>query len=352
MKPDADVIDTITDEITQSVHSIELRHVKGHQDKSKKIADLPQPARLNVRADELATKALEQQQTQFQTLKYNTYLYWKNKPVTKGEKSTIRKAVHKDALQKKLLNTVKVSFTVDWDAMQQARTQTRHLHRFTTKLIYNWLPTYSRIAKQQPGHTETCPLCNIERESTMHVFFCTAHPFREQLISVIDKTITDQLPEYIRDNIFATVNQNLEPIMKGLTPATWEDNATAPWKGKMIRHIWTAAHTHWKDRCKMVQELPNKHLQQQISELYQAQEMIETNDSTNIYHVPLETLLQSTKAVQTTWIQNYKSTINRITATATKTMNRTYETIVQTFNRVAGAQKVESASDLARMNRR
>jgi ribonuclease HI len=350
MQPDSDVIDTIKQEIRNSKHKLDIKHVKGHQDRNTAWEKLSHQAQLNVRADKLATIALSMQPQKFQPLIYHNVLYWRKQPITKSDKTVIRNAVHEEALKTKLLTALEPGYKVDWKALQQARSQTAHIQRFTTKMMHNWLPTYSRIAKQTPGHTAICPLCKQTDETTMHVFCCSAHPFKEKVLTAIRHAITDQLPADMHNSIIDTIDNHLEPVLKGLTPAYWHDNEKQPWKASMIRLIWTAAHEHWTIRCKKVQELPSEYLQQEISALYQQQDKIATQNHAHIYHVPLDKLLASTKEIQSTWLENYRSTVSRLATATTAAINSTQDIMRHMLTRVAGVQRVDSISDLERMD--
>jgi ribonuclease HI len=189
MLPDADAIDTIKNEIRESKHSIELEYVKGHQDKTTALDKLPQPAQMNVRADELATQAMAKPKQKFTHLKYNTYLMHNGHHITKSEKAVIRIIAHKQELKKKLLNIVQPQFEVDWATLKAARSQTPHLHQFTTKLIYDWLPTFKYLARQQTAHPRQCPFCAAHKETTLHAFQCQGNNFTAALKQKLERFI-------------------------------------------------------------------------------------------------------------------------------------------------------------------
>jgi ribonuclease HI len=55
---DDDIIRAIEDLESRIPMAITYHWVDGHQDKTKAVGELPWPAQLNVRADELATEAI------------------------------------------------------------------------------------------------------------------------------------------------------------------------------------------------------------------------------------------------------------------------------------------------------
>jgi hypothetical protein len=61
LKSDDDVIRAIEDLESRIPMAITYYWVEGQQDKAKAVGELPWPAQLNVRADELATEAINKQ---------------------------------------------------------------------------------------------------------------------------------------------------------------------------------------------------------------------------------------------------------------------------------------------------
>jgi ribonuclease HI len=345
--PDADVINTIKDEIKSSMHTIEIEHVKGHQDKKKPLDKLPQPAQMNVRADELATKAMNKPQQQFTYLKYDTYLMHNNAHITKSEKTIIRIIAHENELKAKLLAKIKPPFEVDWAILKAARSQTPHLHQFTTKLIYDWLPTFKYLARQNTAHPCKCPFCPVIAETTMHAFQCVGNSFIPKLKQKLERFIDEKVPRQYQATIIGTINNHLEPILKGLLPKNWKENKEKQWKTQLVRLTWEAAHEHWGERCKKVLELPSEQLQVQIQELYNQKDTLTDNDQEHIYQEQLETILQAPRATQTNWLKSYSNIISSIKRSTAAAMTQVSEA-VQNIISPAGVQNVDSNLNLER----
>jgi len=47
-----------------------------------------------------------------------------------------------------------------------------HKRATAIKLMHGWLPTYSKLAKQQREDTTTCPKCDNHEEIQHHIFTC------------------------------------------------------------------------------------------------------------------------------------------------------------------------------------
>jgi hypothetical protein len=352
MKPDADVVDTIKEVMKNSQHLIDLQHVKGHQDQTTTWHKLSQQAKMNTYADSLATWALQLPATTFQPLRYHTYLSWKNKTITKSEKFMARHAAHETDLQEKIKQNLQPDFPIDWTTLKQARSQTPQLQQFTTKLIFNWLPTYHKLSQQNPKQPGNCPLCHEEKETTMHVFTCSKHPFKQNLLKHIEKTLVEKVPRQEQQEIIYTIENNLEPLLKGITSTKWKYSTDQPWKTKLIRQVWEAAHVHWLMRCSKVQNLPNEKIQSQITSLYQLKQTLNIQDQRHIYQASLTELLATNKNEQASWLKNYSDIITTLSTAAKTAMTQVQDTVQTTVQNiitvVAGEQRVDSNSTLER----
>jgi hypothetical protein len=334
MKPDADVVDTIKEALKNSHHLIELKHVKGHQDQTTKWNKLSQQAKMNTYADRIATWALQLPPQKFQPLRYQTYLYWKDKPITKSEKSIAKHVAHATALQDKLTQNLQIDFPIDWTTVQQARSQTPQLQQFTTKLMFNWLPTYHKLSQQHTDQPSHCPFCQTEKETTLHVFMCSENPFKPNLLKHIEKTLVEKVPRQEQQEIIHTIENNLEPLLKGITTTKWKDSTEQPWKTKLIRQVWEAAHTHWLLRCSKVQNLPDEKVQAQITGLYQLKSTLNTQDQRHIYHSTLTELLATNKNEKASWLKNYSDIITTLSTAAKTAMTQVQDTVQTTVQNI------------------
>ena len=309
---------------------------------------LPQPAQMNVRADKLATKAMKKPQQQFTYLKYDAYLMHKNVHITKSEKTIIRTIAHEDKLKTELIVKIQPPFEVNWNILKAARLQTPHLHQFTTKLIYDWLPTFKYLAKQNKAHPCKCPFCPKPVETTMHAFQCEGNKFTTILKQKLERFLDKKVPRQYQETIIEKIDNKLEPLLKGLLPKDWKENKEKQWKTQLVRITWDAAHEHWVDRCKKVIELPSEQLQVQIQELYDQQDTLTDNDQDHIYQEQLETILQAPRATQANWLKSYSEIISSIRRSATIAVNQVNKVVRNIITTAAGAQHVDSNLNLKR----
>jgi hypothetical protein len=339
MEPDADVVNTILAEKVRR-HTINIEHVYSHQDRKINIKDLPFPAQLNTKADGLATEANDQPAKQFQTLIYHTYLYWNRTIQSKREKSVVRNAAHEKEIKEQILKTNPIKYRTDWKALGQARTQTPQLQTFTTKMIFNWLPTNAKQRQILNTHDDMCPYCKQMQETTSHVFTCEKHNVIPKLAVQITKqleTNPDQL-----EIVLTMLRNRPDSIIKGLLPEEWVDCYEKQWKVKMIRTIWTTAQEHWLERCKYSAELPANHTTAKITELYTNKDTMSNNDSNNIFYQTLPAILATTNTAQQQWLYTFKNIIQYTKQQAAATVNHARQSLFEVFSGSAGEHIVDS----------
>jgi hypothetical protein len=250
----------------------------------------------------------------------------------------VRKAVHKEEIRKQLITTNNMNYTPDWTVIGKARNQTAHMQTFVTKLLYNWLPTNSKMHQQLSSHNETCPYCNQAPETTPHALTCPAHTIIPKIAKETTENLTQLPPEQLEE-ILTTTRANPELISKGLLPKTWEDSGDNPWKTRMTREIWQLAHTHWLERCEKCLEQPETNVTAVIQELYQEKEQLSQRDQDNIYVDTLPKILTAKRTHQQQWVQTFTTVIKHTKQQQAAKMRATANTMI--FE-PAGEQVVDS----------
>jgi ribonuclease HI len=183
MTPDFDLVheaNMIFKTLQSEGHVIKaIKHVKGHQDKNIPEHKLSWPAKLNIKADKLATIALERQSMDHRSMEVSNNPVWLmvgNDIVTSHDIEVLRWRWREFVLQeyyehKYNLWTNELS-DINWAALQLARRKLPgKLIPFSVKLSIQWLPVGKRMAKY--GNEITmCYFCN-EEEHFEHLFCCT-----------------------------------------------------------------------------------------------------------------------------------------------------------------------------------
>jgi hypothetical protein len=156
-----------------------IAHVKGHQDKNiPKHKLLSWQAKLNIKADKLASFALTNAHLDGGSMEVShnpVRLMDGDEIVTAHEVEMLRWRWREFELQtyyaQKYHLRINKLPTINWAALQLARKQIpSHLIPFSVKLMIQWLPVGTRMAKY--GNEITmCHFCNDE-EDFNHVFCC------------------------------------------------------------------------------------------------------------------------------------------------------------------------------------
>jgi ribonuclease HI len=177
---DWDVVQAIV-KLIKKFPSVNVKHIKGHQDKETPIQDLSMTARMNVEADQLAGE-----------YQYESHHVHDQVPMitgtgvqVEGPKGTItsqlenvlRQLGTEEALIKYLLNhekwTSDVLDRIDWKAYENAVRNCRAAHaQFITKLTMDLLPTGKRVYRYKPYYDHCCPSCGEAQEDRKHVLRC------------------------------------------------------------------------------------------------------------------------------------------------------------------------------------
>lgn len=150
--------------VTQMRLDITYVHIKGHQDDLD--TDLSLEAQLNVQADFLAGNYIYNQITPQTCVPVDEvcqcHLQIGNKTITSHYRQAIRDAASAPALRQYLLSfcTPRANLAIiDWNIFSTANQRLSHLRIWSTKFIYNLLPTvtYDKIYTYNRPRCITCP---------------------------------------------------------------------------------------------------------------------------------------------------------------------------------------------------
>ena len=274
---------------------VTFEHVKGHQDATVSFNFLPRLAQLNVLADEMATIALDRQQTNERPwypllpnckIRLVTQAYG---PHSGDELKVLRKIVPGKKLatyfQHKYQWTPTTHDCIDWMAFEQACSQTSISRPFLVKLLAGWLPTNVRLAKYEPV-SPSCSCCPLD-ETQNHLYVCrSSQPWREKFLSNLRDKLTNLYTEpTLQEHLLTCFEQllatppeqeahdspdgdlvDIDPILvfRGFIPKGWRLHQTQylkanphitnqkrpppPWAPALVTHLWYASYDLWHQR--------------------------------------------------------------------------------------------------------
>ena len=169
-------------------------HVKGHQDKKKRYSNLSLPAQLNVDADRLANRYLQDHPdknysrvTMMPVTRVQLHL--PDGTITRKVKTVLRVARHGPPLEKKLMKdkgwTQETLDDVNWDASRIAMNRLRKHRTTLIKYVNGILPVGSMVTRYDIKYSPACPSCPEQLETTQHMIRCpgpTRQQWRQQFI--------------------------------------------------------------------------------------------------------------------------------------------------------------------------
>ena len=352
MNAHQDVIIAIED-IRAKVPFMRQAHVKGHQDRNAEPELLSLPARLNIRADELATEALDEQRnhrppTFIPLPQCRAYLLHDREFVCGGEPMILREFYSECELEKYQMAKhkwdVSTYVSINWEAFGKAIKSVTSAQRvFIIKYCHRWLPTCQRTKEygqdmRELGH---CHLCH-EEDDDDHFLQCS---FRRRwrakfIIALNDHLKKEHTVESVRNDIITGTDDWLEghhrPIqqmqdaigwgkfLKGYVAVHWGalqqrhydrhyPNSTkytaSNWTKRLILFIWKQMHELWRLRC---QELFDKNSPtggrnreeaiRRVKALYELQDKVSAYDRC-IFGKPLQEKLKESTSQLTAWAQ-------------------------------------------------
>jgi hypothetical protein len=200
----------------------QFQHVKSHQNRQKRTENLSFPAKLNVRADELA----QNQRTRMKepatmvTTDFH-HLTIGKQYITRDSQRWLLDAASRIPIRQYYQDKYGWSTTtfneIDWDMQHKVlmRYGTNDQRRIL-KLVHEWLPTNSRLARERSTNTQRCKLCHYIKEDAMHLFRCRhakQTETRHALLAQLNKTLQILEPEK------STI---LNAIERGLQDTHWK----------------------------------------------------------------------------------------------------------------------------------
>jgi hypothetical protein len=217
--PDIDVELQLLSEIqdlTSQGYIVTMQHVKGHQDTTTPINQLSKEARLNVRADALATEALKSHvHGIYCELTANAATLWiDNQPITSKVKTCVRTAHLSKPLLTHLMQKLAVNQqTLDhiwWDVHGKAIKVLPSRDRMRIqKFIHKRWATNHREAKYYNHRTSVCSVCDHQDEDEDHILRCHADSrkkIREDLRDELNEFLMQpHTPESIRKSLTAGI---------------------------------------------------------------------------------------------------------------------------------------------------
>jgi hypothetical protein len=207
-EPDYDIIaqiQQVRDQLRQRKIHLDITHVPGHQDKKRKFHQLNQKEQMNVRADELATEAMETGDIEKTQQMFEEFpaaecqLYIQGQPIHGNAGKAARDEYHILQYRKYMIKNLGWSDeqfdAIDWKATGKAMKKFHYNDQVRLrKLRHKWLPTNKARHRMSDHIPAACPLCQ-RTETQDHVFTCP-HPKRKKIIA---QALTDMIQSIRKD---------------------------------------------------------------------------------------------------------------------------------------------------------
>jgi ribonuclease HI len=356
MTPDFDLVheaNMIFKTLQSEGHVIQaIKHVKGHQDKNIPEHKLSWPAKLNIKADKLATIALERQSLDHRSMEVSNNPVWLmvgNDIVTSHDIEVLRWRWREFVLQeyyehKYNLRTNELS-DINWAALQLARRKIpAKLIPFSVKLSIQWLPVGKRMAKY--GNEITmCYFCN-EEEHFEHLFCCTRKATQQKEFTTdlrselrrIDTEPAIQQALIFWTKAWMTGDTDDEPtwsksiekairqqgkigwnkVICGIFSIEWAtiqerfkpSKLGDSWQSTVCSFMTTKAHQFWTARNDKMYEhnsintvnREEEEIISQVRNLYATQTDMNHHDAIELFGIPIERRVTFTAAINKAWI--------------------------------------------------
>ena len=201
LRPSWDILQSICQHITINP-TLQLQHVKGHQDATTEFDDLPLPAKLNVEADKLA-KSFHQVSSHVAVngpLIPGTgcHLLIENKHITSHQRRKIREQRGLEHILQYIMRRHELSMEaasqIDWDGHIRAVDSFRkQKSTFIIKFLCKWLPVGKKTHQyDSTSYSCQCPSCDCPVEDFDHVFRCPKrkicqHSLRQAILKLHEK---------------------------------------------------------------------------------------------------------------------------------------------------------------------
>ena len=277
-----------------------LGHVLGHQDRNIPVEQLSLPARLNVRADALASdfQAASNHASQQGPMIPGTccQLLIRGEAVASHQQRKLRDVRRTEAIRSYIQHKTGMNdeafAAVDWPSHELAVNTTQLPQTFMVKFLHRWLPVGRQTHRYDDRrYSSRCPSCPEEDEGFAHFLTCPARKewhkkMRDALRQCMDRNNTDPsigdmliegLYHYLRatgppaptDPRFASlVTQQTSIGWSQLIFGRWSSEWTAQqlhyltqqgitltphnhglnWVRSMVHTIWSHCHEAWLTR--------------------------------------------------------------------------------------------------------
>lgn len=193
-----DVIQTIAESSSQLPFPLEIRWVKGHQDRTKPQRSLPFPAQLNCHADDEATTAAAERPSAPlippMLPPVHALLILDNESVTGKLKRRVHYAATAPAMFAYLENrfqwTTVTRKTIDFELFAQISKSFHHQRNTFIKHCHAIAPTGHIAHRHNSNYPQCCPSCPCTDESNDHVMQCpgpSRSTWRDTTLSLVTK---------------------------------------------------------------------------------------------------------------------------------------------------------------------
>jgi hypothetical protein len=371
-------------QIIQTLHAIGTEiptiHVKGHQDDSKSPSILTYQAKLNIRADTLATQAYQKYYRHQPHVHYpasKCTLYINKLAVNRSYRAYLRRAYASHDTRAYLTDKFKWSRAqcenIDWYSHGTSiKSLTPNQLRFVQRFIIDWLPVNNRLHIRGRAPTNLCGICNRDIETDRHFLYCTENThslaqLNEALRQVFNKHKVDphlrkiiyqglafsiaeeltgtpqpgqlhDIPPFYKTLVQAQDHLGWQQLWHGRFPTEWDwyqrkytkdiseyDNdptGEPKWIRATILTIWNHCYMRWIERCDTQHSQTNNNfkqeqLLQQITALYATRERILQRDQ-YIFSTTLEEWTEKSAHQMEEWIKKHKPVIKQCLINANK----------------------------------
>jgi hypothetical protein len=245
-------------------------HVKSHQDDETPMANLSLDSRLNVEADRLVTKYMQEDLVRrpptvnlFSSAKVQFLI--KDVSVTRKIPQAIRFAAGSDPIKEYLMErnvwTAQTLSKIDWDAHDASHSYHRSQRCYLVKLCHRHLPLGHTLHRRNTKYSPTCPGCQEAPEIQNHFFQCTALSRIEWRISLLTNIRTQLKRTRTNDHLQATIVDCIDKAILGCAipitepfQTTLESHARISWLG-LLRGYWS---TQWQQEYAQTYEEPEE----------------------------------------------------------------------------------------------
>jgi hypothetical protein len=344
--------------------------IKGHQDNDNTpVEELSWPAQLNIQADALATRALEDQQKRgrkpppmIRLPACTVYLLSQGVEQTSQEMMTLKTDLSRYKMEEYLMARNKWEYTdmatVAWVPYEQAmNTLTDKDRIFVVKLTHRWLPVATRQFREG-AETDQCILCK-EKEDIDHLYKCqqrkdwkeefkkalrdemdileTAADTRNAIIKRVEQWLDDkEIDESPQDAIGwgafirGYISQHWVNLQekyyrnnknRNVSPQTARRHTGNYWAKHLIDFLWRQGRKLWHGRNEKVHEpdkegdnsspIERRNLQNKITLLYAAEPFVREADRSNFFSQRVEEVIKGPTRELKAWLTTYGPAIKR-----------------------------------------